>query len=231
MASTEYLLADGSPRYGIRTEESTEVQENGPQAEAAPADPAIRHIAGLDGTALVVAAALRRQHLARFGRDAPLRALERKYPEASEQASAAVIEELGSVRVWRKALTKRFFEEYAPQLDGRIVLAVFGTLAMFVLVVAMAVTSAFLGARPLESAFLLLAGALVSSMFFSSGVAGHGSVHVKDLSLLHHDAYMITVVETIAANGGDVDPEYYTAAKRATERFRSAETAVQTLRG
>lgn len=230
MVRSDYLLADGSPRYGIRTEETAEIPEATPE-EAAPAVPAIRHIGGLDGTALVVAAAIRRRHLARFGRGAPLRALQRKHPEASTQAAAAVMEELGSVRAWRKALTKRFFEENDPQIDGRTALTVFGTLAIWVLVFAMTVTSAFLGARPLESGFLLLAGALASSMFYSSGIAGHGSVHVKDLNLLHQDAYIITLVEIIAANGGEVDPEYSADAKRAMGRFRSAEAAVQTLKG
>lgn len=227
MAWSEYILADGSPRYGIRTDEvPAEVQA--PVAEAKVS--AAKYAAGLDLMTLTIAAGLRRRHTSVNGSTNDLKQLRSKHPSRYREAVDAVGAEIGNLRDWRRSVNSRFNDDYdTTAMSAWTIINVFTVLGLLVLTGAMFVASAMLGASPIESLFVLLLGLSISARITKRILPGMGAGRLEDLWLLHQDVVTVTLVDSLAAAGEEVAPEHAAAARLAMERFRAAEAAARTL--
>lgn len=167
----EYMLADGSPRYGIRTTGLA-------QMSVATAPSLIRVGQTADAAALLDAAELKLAVQHRFVLDrynhadaGIITGLRADYPAELKEAEAIVAKRLGSPAVWMRGAKTAYTESVIDeaQRDGTLMkqlvaslMSIGLTMAMLVIVIGLAVTKAppvislvivvglFLGTRPIQ---------------------------------------------------------------------------------
>lgn len=112
--NSEYMLEDGSPRYGIRT---TGLVAEAPVSMPATVGRTAEEAAMLDGAELKLAA----QHrfvLDRFVNDAAtIATLREAHPEELEEAKETVALRLGSPFIWRKGARQAYSRAVAEEAD------------------------------------------------------------------------------------------------------------------
>lgn len=238
--SPEYLLEDGSPRYGIRTAEYQEA----PAAAAVRPDARVEQVAEaaalLDGAELRLAAD-HRHVLDRITGDAPLiQALREEYPEYLREAEAIVAERLGPPKAWAKdartAFQKAVGEEAA--MNGTLAArtpAMLGYLALqlgiLTLIVGMAVNEV-----PLAYFLAIFVGlhfALRPTQRKLTRTVMRGlptRVGPEDARELWDAVVNATLLAVLAGKGITVDPATDRAARRGWNHLRYVASVAQDLR-
>ncbi|NMR31972.1 hypothetical protein [Crystallibacter degradans] len=109
---TEYLLADGSPRYGIRTDDAPAPAVSKPVTGKLPAEAA----AGLHRQQLAMAAALRTVRFRSEDAEELVAKLRSEHPAEHVEALKAAVDHLGTPRKWARASLYRFTEQVTDSL-------------------------------------------------------------------------------------------------------------------
>ncbi|ACL41970.1 hypothetical protein Achl_4019 (plasmid) [Pseudarthrobacter chlorophenolicus A6] len=239
--NSEYMLADGSPRYGIRTTGLAQVS-------VATAPSLIRVGQTADAAALLDAAELKLAVQHRFVLDKYNHAdadiisgLRADHPEELEEAEAIVAKRLGSPVVWMRgaktAYTEAVIEE--AQMDGTLMrqlaaslMSIGLTVAMMVIVIGLAamkapplislviVTGIYLGTRPIQRKL----GRTVDPGNLPT------RIDREDARLLWDDVVNATLVAILQSKDVPIDQGTVKAALRGWNHTRYVGTVAQDLR-
>jgi hypothetical protein len=238
---SEYLLADGSPRYGIRTAD----------APAVPASAASKPLAGK--LPVEIAAGLHRQHLAMA---AALRTVRLRTDDATERvarlrtdhvveyalAVAAAEEHLGSPRKWRQASLENFSEEVtSPVMKSRSGMSRFVILGVAILCFTAGIPVLAIGLPFMGHELLVVLTVLWTYLFLGAKAVGHlykkrrypekfalNGYLVRDL---YEDVVDATLVCLLQDKGVEIDPVTEKMATRGWRDIQAVAAKVDEIYG
>lgn len=239
--NSEYLLADGSPRYGSRTTDSSAGEPAVPQA-----NPGIRVEEAAEGAARLglddLAAAMDRR-LASSWADAPdplVDGLRKDHPEELIAARDLVKLHLGSHWQWLLKAQAVRDKRLEPVLrrrrasgSAREILAL--RLALMAALIAL---PAYLVATDRENLLKLVlvgVGCIVAALVCGHFITVHARVPVMPnlrsawLAELRNDVVDATLVAILQNKGVELEPRVITAGQRGWKSIRTASRAVEAL--
>lgn len=222
----EYLMPDGAPRFGIRTEAAS--------VEPVPAtkqQPEPGHAA--DQAALLTAPQLRSAVDYRFVLDDHaddeqfIAALRDKYPEELAAAQAVVADRLGSPREWFKASRRRFSGTIVgmgvePVRQLRTLLAYLALTAVPLVVLAAAVLLKLEDWATWTVVIIAVLGLKPAQRKIYRKVRGAISTAIgpEDLQMIWDDVVNATLIEVLAAKDVTTDAMSVHAARRRFNHIR-----------
>lgn len=235
----EYMLDDGSPRYGIRTGEPAEATV--PVSQGVDISRLLQAAAELDGAELKLAA----QHrfvLDRFKGDAALiKALRKAFPVETKEAEAAVRGRLGSPDTWMRGARKAYNKAVSDEAERNGTLFGRGAAALASLGLSLVIMATLLGliisrAPALPALMIVLALLAVTKPIQRRlrRTIDHGSLPARvssdDGAAFWDDVVNATLLAVLANKGLIVDQATAAAAGRGWQHTLYASGLAQELR-
>ncbi|NKX55982.1 hypothetical protein [Arthrobacter mobilis] len=226
---SEYLLADGSPRYGIRTQDAAPTP-SAPKAALsgrAPAEEAAR----LDLHQLAMAASLRSLRPTADNEAELLAALRTDNPKEHAEALKAAAEHLDSPRRWHRAASGPFWERHVKGMlktsNGavRFLPPALGLVAFLLGLPALILVMAFSGTEPsvglpVTVMYLFFGSRAVNSLLKKRRFPERYRISRYLVEGLHQDVTDATLVHILRRDGREIDPAAERAALRGWNRLK-----------
>lgn len=212
--NSEYIMPDGSPRYGIRTDERQEQQKQDARAYAAPGS-AAEEASRVGMQAMYFASRVRRYRPWTRGMHPLTAELVDQFPDHFRDAGRIVEDKLGSAKTWHKRLVKdaNSLRREIGDVTVRGALAALGIAAGYVaaciaLVAVSAWTDVFSAVQAIALFILLRMTLFVAVKGVTNKVRGTHALRLttverEDLLL---DIQLATFLEILDARGVEVPP-------------------------